>query len=74
MRSFIGFLAVYYVVNFGMGYFTVRKHASEAAIFCHKVMDECRGWNLAAVLVAIPGEANACLDIGYYPMKGGQSP
>ena len=67
IRNFLWTLFAIYTVNFGIGYFVAKRN--HPAAFCRNVIGQAHGWGIAAILVAIPGEANACLDLGYLPSK-----
>jgi hypothetical protein len=56
-----------YSLNFAAGYYAVRSHREDSKCACERILAEARGWALLGVLALMPGEANACLDIGVLP-------
>lgn len=57
-----------YSLNFAAGYAAVRMHKTESVKACERILTEAHGWTLLGVMAVMPGEANACLDIGVSPV------
>lgn len=68
MRSFVNFCLWMYIMNFAFGYIAVRRARPER--FCRQELGQAKGWELGAVILLMPGEANACLDLELWRPQG----
>ncbi len=68
MKGFLSFLIGVYAMNFGFGYYGVWR--AKPTVFCQKLFADPKGWDIALMLVGLPGEANACLDFGLWKKDG----